>query len=68
MFHAPTVFAVARAIAELDQYSFRGPRTGQDKQDWDEARRLLFGILDRNGYEIAEYGSRRIRKRKGQER
>ena len=30
--------AVARAIYELDQCSLRGPQTGQDKRDWDEAR------------------------------
>lgn len=55
--------AVGRAIAELDQYSLRGPQTERDKQDWDEARRLLVGILDRNGYELAIPG-KRIRKKK----
>ena len=55
--------AVARAIYELDQCSLRGPQTGQDKHDWDEARRLLVGILDRNGYELALSG-KRIRKKR----
>ena len=31
--------------------------------DWDEARRLLVGILDRNGFELALSG-KRIRKKK----
>jgi hypothetical protein len=53
--------AVARAIGQLDQCSLRGPESGQDKHDWDEARRLLIGILDRNGYESP---GNRIRKRK----
>ena len=52
--------AVARAISELDQCSLRGPEAGQDKHDWNEARRLLFGILDRNGFELA---GKRLRKR-----
>lgn len=60
--------AIGRAIADLDQYSLRGPQTGQDRQDWDEARRLLFSILDRNGYELTKCGSKRIRKRKGEQR
>ena len=52
--------AVARAIGQLDQWSLRGPESGQDKRDWDEARRLLIGILDRNGYELA---GKRIKRR-----
>ena len=55
--------AVARSIGQLDQFSLRGPETGRDKDDWDEARRLLVGILDRNGYEL---GGKRLRKRKNQ--
>ena len=55
--------AVGRAIGQLDQFSLRGPETGADKQNWDEARRLLVAILDRNGYELA---GNRIRKRKNQ--
>lgn len=53
--------AVGRAIRQLDQFSLRGPETGPDKDDWDEARRLLFQILDRNGYELTV---NRTRKRK----
>ena len=55
--------AVARAIGQLDQFSLRGPEEGQDKHDWDEARRLLVAILDRNDYELT---GKRIRKRKNQ--
>jgi hypothetical protein len=55
--------AVARAIAKLDQYSLRSPEGGRDKQDWDEARRRLVRILDRNGYELAIPG-KGIRKKK----
>ncbi len=55
--------AVARAVSELDQSSLRGPETGRDKDDWDEARRLLIGILDRNDYELT---GKRLRKRKNQ--
>jgi hypothetical protein len=53
--------AVGRAIRQLDQFSLRGPENGPDKDDWDEARRLLLEILDRNGYELTV---NRIRKRK----
>ena len=56
--------AVARAIYELDRCCFGGPQIGQDKHDWDEARKLLFAILDRNGYEFSTCGSKRIRKTK----
>jgi hypothetical protein len=49
------------SIHELDQCSLRGPQTGQDRLDWDEARKLLIGILDRNGFELAA-PSKRIRK------
>ncbi len=52
--------AVARAVSELDQCSLRGPEAGQDKTDWDEARKLLLAILDRNGFELA---GKRIKKR-----
>jgi hypothetical protein len=52
--------AVARAIRQLDQFSLRGPETGPDKHDWDEARRRLIGILGRNGFELA---GNRIRKK-----
>ena len=52
--------AVGSAINQLDQFSLRGPEGGQDKHDWDEARRLLISILDRNGYELTV---KRIRKR-----
>ena len=55
--------AVAQAISELDKCSLRGPQAGHDKHDWDEARKLLVGILDRNGFELA---GKRIRKRKNQ--
>ena len=55
--------AVARAISELDQCSLRGPETGHDKDDWDEARRLLIGIVDRNGFELT---GKRIRRKGNQ--
>ena len=35
---------------------------GQDKDDWDEARRLLFQILDRNGFELATSGKQKEEK------
>ena len=53
--------AIARAIRQLDQFSLRGPEEGQDKRDWDEARKRLIGILDRKGFELT---GKRIRKRK----
>lgn len=53
--------AAARAIRELDRCSLGAPDTGQDKDDWQEARRLLFGILGRNGYEVSATG--RLRRR-----
>jgi hypothetical protein len=55
--------AVARAIGQLDTFSLRGPEGGQDKDDWDEARKRLVAILDRNDYELT---GKRIRKRKNQ--
>ena len=55
--------AVARAIGQLDQCSLRGPEAGPDKNDWNEARRLLVGILDRNGFELT---GTRIRKKRNQ--
>ena len=48
--------AAGRAIRELDRCSFGSPETGQDKQDWNEARRRLYAILERNGYELAASG------------
>ena len=56
--------AVARAIRQLDQFSLRGPENGQDKHDWDEARRRLVGILDRNGFELAGQRIKRTNTRK----
>jgi hypothetical protein len=55
--------AAARAIRELDRCSFGAPADGQDEVNWREARRLLLQILDRNGYELAATGSRRIKRR-----
>jgi hypothetical protein len=55
--------AVARAIGQLDTFSLRGPEGGQDKHDWNEARKRLVAILDRNGFELA---GKRIKKRKNQ--
>ena len=55
--------AVARAVSQLDQCSLRGPEGGQDKHDWNEARRLLVAILDRNGFELT---GKRLLKRKNQ--
>lgn len=54
--------AAARAIRELDKCSFGAPEDGQDALDWKEARRLLCQILDRNGYELAATGSRRLKR------
>jgi len=54
--------AAARAIWELDQCSLRAPQTGDDKRHWHTARKLLCGILERNGFQFAEPGSRRIKK------
>ncbi len=53
--------AAARAIRELDQCSLGAPDVGQDKTDWQEARRLLYCILDGNRYELSASG--RLRKR-----
>ena len=63
--NSPSIYcrAVCRAIGQLDQFSLRGPEAGQDKDDWDEARRLLIGILDRNGFELA---GKRIRRKRNQ--
>jgi hypothetical protein len=55
--------AAARAIRELDKCAFGAPDTGQDELDWKEARRLLYRILDRNGYELSAKGSGRLKKR-----
>ena len=55
--------AAARAIRELDRCSFGAPDTGQDQQDWKEARRLLWKILERNGYELSATGYGRLKKR-----
>lgn len=57
--------AAAQAIRELDKCSFGAPETGQDEQDWKEARRLLYRILDRNGYELSADECRRLKKRAG---
>lgn len=59
----PSIYcaAVARAIRALDRCSLGAPETGQDKTDWQKARRLLYGILDRNGYELSASG--RLRRR-----
>jgi hypothetical protein len=56
--------AVARAIRQLDQFSLRGPEIGPDKHDWDEARRRLINILDRNGFELAGQRIKRTNTRK----
>ena len=48
--------AAGRAIRVLDRCSLGSPDKGQDKQDWRKARRLLFGILERNGYELTTSG------------
>lgn len=53
--------AIARAIRELDRCCFGGPETEPDKHDWDEARKLLIGILDRNEFELAD---KRIKRKK----
>jgi hypothetical protein len=54
--------AVSSAIFELDKTSFSKPIDGPDKSDWNAARKLLFEILNRNGYVFAEIGSRRIKR------
>ncbi len=63
--NSPSIYcqAVARAIGQLDQFSLRGPQGGQDKHDWNEARKLLGGILDRNGFELT---GKRIRRKGNQ--
>jgi hypothetical protein len=48
--------AAARAIRELDRCSLGAPNSGQDKDDWQTARRLLFALLDRNSYELSAAG------------
>jgi hypothetical protein len=53
--------AVARAIRQLDQFSLRGPENGQDKHDWNEARRLLISILDRNQFELAGHRIKKVK-------
>lgn len=53
--------AAARAIRELDRCSLGAPESGRDRSDWQEARRLLYRILDRNGYDLSAFG--RLRKR-----
>jgi hypothetical protein len=54
--------AAARAIRELDKCSFGAPDTGQDELDWKDARRLLYRILDRNGYELWATEGGRLKK------
>jgi hypothetical protein len=44
--------AVASAIRQLDRFSLRGPEAGPDKDDWDEARSILYQILDRNNVKL----------------
>jgi len=55
--------AAARAIRKMDRCSFGAPDTGQDEADWKEARRLLYRILGRNGYELSAMESGRLKKR-----
>jgi hypothetical protein len=52
------VNAVGRAIAALDDAAFS--YQGQDRADKDAARALLWAILERHGYELAEMGSPRV--------
>jgi len=47
----------------MDRCSFGAPDTGQDEADWKEARRLLYRILGRNGYELSAMESGRLKKR-----
>lgn len=55
------VAAAARAIVDLDQVSFHH-RSEADRQAIEQARQLLFSVLERNGYEMSEPLSPRIRK------
>ena len=55
---------VARAVRQLDKCSLRRPEDGSDKHDWDEARKRLIGILDRNGFELAGQRIKRTNTRK----
>ncbi len=55
--------AAARAVRELDKCSLGAPESGQDKQDWQNARGLLCDILDRNGYELSVTGGKLLKKR-----
>jgi hypothetical protein len=54
--------SVARAIVALDETAFS--RSDADRDDVDRARKLLWGVLERNGYEMVEIGSSRIRRRR----
>lgn len=58
---------VAKAITALDNVSFDRPKAGLDKEEAEQVRRILFGILERNGYEFCQPDSPRIRKVKGVE-
>jgi hypothetical protein len=53
----------AKAIVALDKASFGRPPSGIDREEWDKARELLFGILERNGFELAKPYSSRLRRR-----
>jgi hypothetical protein len=55
------VLAASRAIYELDKASFAN-KTQKDQEDWDTARKKLFDIMQRNGYEFGAVGARQIRK------
>ncbi len=60
--------AVARSIRELDRCSLGAPQAGQDMQDWQQARTLLYAILERNGFELSQANSSRLRRPQHQRR
>jgi hypothetical protein len=53
--------AAARAIREIDRCSLGAPEDGRDEKDWRKARLLLWGILERNGYDLSINGRLRNR-------
>lgn len=61
--HRVLVQAAADAIAALDDAAFAWQ--GDDRRDFEAARKSLWAIMERHGYEIAVLGTSRIRKAAG---